>query len=138
MDELERQAAPNLGTEQLRGLIDFARDVLKSVTLINGGAAVALLAFARNVLSGPETNSTLDPALIYGALLAFIIGIFFSGVAIMFGYITQYNYFQVSINNLPEGKNKWWHISALVFTGASFLSFLVGVILSFWHLLTIE
>ena len=77
MDELDRRAAHNLGTEQLRGAIDFARDVLRSATLINGGAAVALLAFAGSVWSSPETNSTLDTALILWALSVFIFGVFF-------------------------------------------------------------
>ena len=130
MDELERQAAPNLGTEQLRGLIDFARDVLKSVTLINGGAAVALLAFAGSVWSAPEKNPSLDTALISWALGVFALGVFFAGVGIFIGYFTQYYYFRMSIGNSPEGEPKCLHISALVFVGASLLSFAAGTILS--------
>ena len=54
MVESERQEIqPRLAAEQLRGLVDFARDVLKLVTLINGGAAIALLAFAGVVRSLP-------------------------------------------------------------------------------------
>ena len=54
MVESERQEIQlRLAVEQLRGLVDFARDVLKLVTLINGGAAIALLAFAGVVRSLP-------------------------------------------------------------------------------------
>ena len=50
MVESERQEIQTrLAAEQLRGLVDFARDVLKLVTLINGGAAIALLAFLQEL-----------------------------------------------------------------------------------------
>ena len=57
MVETERQEIQSpLAVEQLRGLVDFARDVLKLVTLINGGAAIALLAFAGVVLSTQSSD----------------------------------------------------------------------------------
>ena len=124
MDELECQAA------QLRGLIDFARDVLKSVTLMNGGAAIALLAFVGSVLSNPEKNLSLDTALISWALGVFALGVFISGVGIFTGYFTQYNYYQVSIGKSPEYKPNCLHIVTLFLVGASLLSFFAGVILS--------
>ena len=64
MVESERQEIqPRLAAEQLRGLVDFARDVLKLVTLINGGAAIALLAFAGVVRSTQSSDSSLDGSL---------------------------------------------------------------------------
>ena len=83
---LERQAADNLGTEQLRGLIDFARDVLKLVTLINGGAAIALLAFAGVVRSAQSSDSSLDGSLIIWAIGVFTLGVLLSSIGIVTGY----------------------------------------------------
>ena len=131
MDELEHQAAfdRNLATEQLRGLIDFARDALKSVTLINGGAAIALLAFAGHVWSTPETNSSLDTALA-GPIVLFTVGVFFSASGSVAGYVTQYNYYMESICKKPFGNIRCFHIIAVILLFASLLSFFAGMILS--------
>ena len=130
MDELERQAADNLAVEQLRGLIDFARDVLKLATLINGGAAIALLAFVGVVLSIPSSDSSLDGCLIIWAIRVFALGVFLSSIGVVTGYITQYKYFQEAIRNVPVGGLKFWHIAAFIFAALSILSFITGVALS--------
>ena len=130
MDELERQAADNLAVEQLRGLIDFARDVLKLATLINGGAAIALLAFVGVVLSIPSADSSLDRSLIVCAIVVFTIGVLLSSIGVVTGYITQYKHFQEAIGKVPVGGLKFWHITAFIFAVLSILSFVIGVALS--------
>ena len=130
MVESERQEIQQrLAAEQLRGLIDFARDVLKLVTLINGGAAIALLAFAGVVRSTPSSDSSLDGSLIIWAIGVFTFGVLLSSIGAMTGYITQYIYFQLSLN-VPVGGPKCWHIAALIFAVLSVSSFFTGVTLS--------
>ena len=131
MVESERhEIPPRLAAEQLRGLVDFARDVLKLVTLINGGAAIALLAFAGVVRSTQSSDSSLDGSLIIWAIGVFTFGVLLSSIAIMTGYITQYKYFQEASGNVPVGGLKCWHIAALIFVILSILFFFTGVILS--------
>ena len=131
MVESERQEIQTrLAAEQLRGLVDFARDVLKLVTLINGGAAIALLAFAGVVRSTQSSDSSLDGSLIIWAIGVFTFGVFLSSIGAVTGYITQYKYFQEAIGKAPEGGVKCWHIAAFIFVALSLLSFFPGVILS--------
>ena len=130
MDELERQAADNLAAEQLRGLVDFARDVLKLATLINGGAAIALLSFAGVVRSTGSADSSLDGSLIFWAFGVFTSGVLLSSIGVVTGYITQYNYFQEASGNVPVGGSKCWHIAAFISAVLSLLCFFPGVILS--------
>ena len=122
MVESERQEIqPRLAAEQLRGLVDFARDVLKLVTLINGGAAIALLAFAGVVRSTQSSDSSLDGSLIIWAIGVFTFGVLLSSIGAVAGYITQYKYFQEAIGNVPVGGAKCWHITALIFVPLSLL-----------------
>ena len=131
MVESERQEIQaRLAAEQLRGLVDFARDVLKLVTLINGGAAIALLAFAGVVRSTQSSDSSLDGSLIICAIGVFTVGVLLSSIGVVTGYITQLKYFQEASGNVPVGGSKCWHTAALIFVVLSILFFFAGVILS--------
>ena len=131
MVESERQEIQTrLAAEQLRGLVDFARDVLKLVTLINGGAAIALLAFAGVVRSTQSSDSSLDGSLIIWAIGVFTVGVLLSSIGAVIGYKTQYKYFQEASGNVPVGGSKCWHRAAFFFVALSLLSFFTGVTLS--------
>ena len=130
MEDLATKAVLSRGTEHLRGLIDFARDVLKSVTLINGGAAIALLAFAGSVLSDPDSSPNINAEMITWGLGTFAAGVFCAGAGSLTGYVSQYFYFGVSMRHTPKKWPLYWHLCTLILIGTSFISFVVGVLLS--------
>ena len=68
--------------ELFRSVIEHGRDALKAAILINGAAAVALLAFIGKIWSMKNSLSTADP-LAY-ALLVFGSGVLFAGVSSAF------------------------------------------------------
>lgn len=65
--------------------IEFAREAIRSGILINGGAAVAVLA----LLSGENTASRFDVNAIWWALAAFAIGVLASFIACAVAYWAQ-------------------------------------------------
>jgi len=74
--------------EMFRASVGYGQAALKSVILINGAASVALLAFIGNILP----NGNTEPRILIGlsnSLLAFVIGVLLSAVAVGFTYISQ-------------------------------------------------
>ena len=66
---------------------EFGRDALKAAMIINGGAAVALLAFIGNI---PVNGVFLENLLIqYFALLSFCMGVFLAGLSSYFSFKLQ-------------------------------------------------
>jgi hypothetical protein len=95
----------------------YAIEATKGLLLINGGAAVALLAFWQK-----SSANTLNAHYIGNALLAFGLGAFFSVVLFFFAYVTQLQY----------GNDNWkkatrWHCIAYCALAVSALAFLVGL-----------
>jgi hypothetical protein len=79
MDENEK--------ENLRGTIDLGRAALSTVTLINGGAAVAVLAFIGSIWG--KTGSTALLHQMADAASAFTVGVFLGGIATATAYLAQ-------------------------------------------------
>ncbi len=73
--------------EMLRATITAAQSALKSAVLINGGAAVAVLAFISNAWGKPGTESVL-PGLAYGLSL-FVWGVLSAACATGATYFSQ-------------------------------------------------
>lgn len=71
--------------------VGFAHLAVKSLLLLNGGAAVALIAFAGHLLSGSEKGSLQLSALGQSALL-FGCGAAAGAIVAVFAYFTQYCY----------------------------------------------
>ena len=76
--------------EQFRSVIQSGQAALKSAILINGGAAVALLAFLGRIWQKPQ--STADVSGLTMSLLEFIFGVLAVAVASGTTYICQYSY----------------------------------------------
>jgi hypothetical protein len=70
-------------TEMFRSVIEAGYNALKSAIIINGGGAVALIAFLGGLIEKDSTNqvsASLVPSMGY-ALLVFIFGVGFAGTA---------------------------------------------------------
>lgn len=77
--------------EMFRSVIEAGQTALRSLILINGGAAVALLAFLGNVLSKEAPKGVqYSVAGLKLAMLTFVLGVGSAGAATAFRYLTQW------------------------------------------------
>ena len=85
-----RRAALEASLEEYRAVIQVGQVALKTSLLINGGAAVALLAFLGRIWethpSGPVVSD------ITSSLLWFVFGVFLAAVASAIAYLTLFAY----------------------------------------------
>lgn len=89
--------------EGFRQVIALGQSTLKSIMLINGGAAVALLAFLGNLVSGNPSNIPLLP--FANSMQAFVVGVFLAAVAYGLTYLSQLCY---------DGSKSWQHRTGIV------------------------
>jgi hypothetical protein len=103
-------------------VIEAGQTALKSSSLINGGAAVSLLAFLGNLLTKDAPYGTTYPIQeLSWAMLIFFIGVGFSGVATAARYFSQATYAE---NKESQGDFFRW--VAIVFALLSFGAFFYG------------
>lgn len=114
------QSASDL--EMLKAVLEAGQTALKSATLINGGAAVALLAFLGNMLSRDAAKDIayLIPE-INGAMLSFVIGVGCAGLASGLRYLSQDFY-----TGNKDGWGAALKIPAIILGFASFGCFFWG------------
>ncbi|MFT6491568.1 MAG: hypothetical protein ACJAWP_000449 [Porticoccus sp.] len=86
-----RQQRHEFDLEMLRATITTGQSALKSSLLINGGAAVAMLAFAGNIWGRREKYESLF-CLIPDSLACFVYGVLSAAVAAGFSYFSQAGY----------------------------------------------
>jgi phosphate/sulfate permease len=93
-------------TETFKGLITLSTEVVKMLALVNGGAAVALLAYLGNVAHNPG-----HPPHLTHALMWFCTGLFATLLAVIFAHLTQLKLYNEERakrqqNLLPESQRK--------------------------------
>ena len=109
-------------------VIEAGLSALKSATLINGGAAVALLAFLGNLLTKDAPYGTTYPIHeLSQAMLIFFFGVGFSGVATAARYFSQATY---ADKNKCQGDFFKW--AAIVLALLSFGAFFYGGIEAYY------
>lgn len=89
--------------ESFKQVIALGQSTLKSIMLINGGAAVALLAFLGNLLG--KSNSAVGLLPFAGSMRVFVIGVFLSAIAYALTYFSQLFY---------NGAKSWQQRTGLV------------------------
>ena len=92
--EIQTNVKSTFDTEMFKSVIEAGLNALKSAIIINGGAAVALLAFLGSLITKESSNSAcIYPISAIGyALLIFIFGVGFAGLASGFRYLAQFCY----------------------------------------------
>jgi hypothetical protein len=108
--------------EMFKSVIEAGQTALKSASLINGGAAVALLACLGSLLAKDPPSEIL--AIVPGlasALYIFVFGVGFAGVATAIRYLSQAFYFAKW-----EKRGKTAQFVAMAFAVASFVAFFWG------------
>jgi hypothetical protein len=95
----------NNNLESFRSVIATGANASKSCMLVNGGAAVALLAFVGNIWN-KNSNAGTVAELAYG-ILFFCSGVGLAALCTGITYIAQYCYSSVDIDNDSDSKCKW-------------------------------
>ena len=106
--------------EMLRATITYSQAALKSIIIINGGAAAAILAFIGNVWSVSISATTASG--LTNSILLFGFGLLSASLGTAFTYLTQYCYM--------EERKEWGsglHITTLVLVLISFVLFGFGL-----------
>jgi hypothetical protein len=127
----------------LTSAFDFARDMIKALTLVNGGAVLSLLTFYGSLLDGNSPVAAAFSArnLAFFGLLCFACGVLFSVLSGCFAYLTQLKWGIAHLDKKSEyaaqilaGK---FHTSSMVLALFSVVSFMAGILLSagalFWN-----
>jgi hypothetical protein len=109
------------GLEVYRQVNAVGQSALKSIMLINGGAAVALLAFLGNLVNSHANVALLPFA---NSMRGFVIGVFLSAVAFATTYLSQVCYSGDTTSHERFGKGLNF-LTSLV-SAASLVAFLWG------------
>lgn len=76
--------------EMFKSVIEAGRTTLNALILMNGGAAVALLAFLGNSITKAPPDPRLQLRSISFAMLLFVLGVGLAGVSMGLRYLTQF------------------------------------------------
>ncbi|SEI80884.1 hypothetical protein [Paraburkholderia diazotrophica] len=122
-------ATTSLGAEMLKATTEAGQTALKSAILINGGAAVAILAFVGNAV----TRWKIDPGsplltAVGFAMLTFVIGTGLAGASTAFRYLSQFAY-GTAFDNSSKRWRTWGDLGSLVAVllgVGSFVAFFIG------------
>ena len=110
--------------ETYKSLVTLSTEGFKLSALINGGAAVALLAYLGNVAGKEKSVPDLR-----GAMFAFLVGLGLCAFSILFAYLTQLK----RLNDLAAKRDpsQSWRLSVAIslFIG-SLIAFIVGSVLA--------
>ena len=115
-----QQRAHEWNLEMLRSVITTGQSAVKSALLINGAAAVALLAFIGNIWSSPTGPHTI--AGIPCAMAYYVIGVLVAAVAAGFTYLSQAGYGS-GFGNASRVVGVAAHIGAVSCVVASYVMF---------------
>lgn len=79
-----------IGLELFKAVIEAGQTAVKSLIVMNGAAAIALLAFLGNILSrGPNFGESVIVGKINTAMIIFFAGVGFAGATSCFRYLSQ-------------------------------------------------
>lgn len=130
--------------EMFKSVVEAGLNALKSALVINGGAAIALLAFVGNQITKSAASDQRFILTCFGySLLVFIVGAGFAGVASGARYLAQFSYAR-ALDNFSRGIKssawlKWGHginILSIILGAASFVAFFVGGYFSYSALIS--
>ncbi len=130
--------------ENFKSIISMGQNALKSILMINGGAAVAFIAFLNNNMGKLLTNAVLPVFYIplWWALVCFGLGTLFASIGYGLAYLTQGQYYKEgAVMLMEQRKAAWegksisddqkmscWHVAALGCRILSYVFFFVGLV----------
>lgn len=117
--------------ETYKSLIQVSVEGMKLVAFLNGGAAVALLAYLGNVAGKSLTLPDMRLPMAF-----FLAGLVFSGFAFLGSYFTQLRLYDESIHQSQTVSSPSWPFwlrFGIVFVLLSLLSFAAGSACAVWR-----
>ncbi len=120
----------------LTSAFDFARDMIKALTFVNGGAALSLLTFYGSLLGSDKLVVATYSArnLAFFGLFCFACGVLFSVLSGCFAYLTQLKWGIAHEDRKSAIASQIWaekfHTSSMILALFSVLSFVAGISLS--------
>ncbi|NIC05281.1 hypothetical protein [Billgrantia bachuensis] len=114
--------------ELRREVTTTGQAALKSALLINGGAAVALLAFIGRIWGSEESQHTLE--VLSGALLSFVFGVLSAAVAAGATYISQAGYAD-AFGSISWRVGVVGQVAAVIFVIGAYVLFTRGSLVAF-------
>jgi hypothetical protein len=131
--ELAQYNAEVMSTlEVFKSVISAGQNALKSVILINGGAAVALLAFIGSIWNESIDDIAIKKLLISMAI--FVVGVLLGGIAAGLTYLVQLSY-----NHQKNKLGLIFNIITNILVSISYITFVIASIIAFvafWFRLT--
>lgn len=121
--DLEKNAFISGKLEEFNAVISLAQTALKIPILINGGAAIAILALVSNTWK--ENSLTAGLAL---SLLFFSIGVLVAAIGSGAAYLAQLIFLRVCgpEDKATESKAKKWQLAAIICVVISYILFMLG------------
>lgn len=123
-----RQQVHEVNLEMLRSVITVGQSALKSALLINGGAAVALLALIGKLWAGAEIESALGE--VADGLLQFVWGVLSAAAAAGATYFSQAGY-AGEFGRLSQAVGRTGHVLAVLGVFLSYYLFAQGALTTF-------
>lgn len=106
--------------ETYKSLVTLSTEAFKFSALINGGAAVAILAYLGNIAGKEKVVPDMRCA-----MFAFLVGLSLCGFAMLFAYLTQLTRLNDISNNRDPSRSWKLPVTILLFT-LSLITFIVG------------
>ncbi len=110
--------------ELFRSVILAGQTALKSAILINGGAAVALLAFIGSVWDKTTNPNVIKKLLI--SMVLFVLGVLAGGIASSLTYLIQLLYL-----NQKHKLATFLNVTSSVLITISYITFVIGAVFAF-------
>ena len=108
--------------ETYKSLISLSVEGFKFSALVNGGAAVALLAYLGNV-----AGKDVDPPAVGDAMIAFLLGLGACGLSMLFAYLTQLKLLgEINRTGDPKLSHAWPLWIAIALFVVSIAAFICG------------
>lgn len=126
------KASREMDREMFKAVIEAGQSALKSLSVINGAAAIALLAFLGNALSKDKTPAAALIAGMSNSMLSFGIGVALAGAGFALRYLSQAVY--TGDFRLGTEHSRWGDRlrNAAILAGVgSLVAFIVGTFISF-------
>jgi hypothetical protein len=115
------------GREMFRTLITYGAEAMKAAILVNGGAAVALLAFLGS--SKGISLARVPTFLLADAVLFLVGGVLCAAIAMATAYLTQFYYHQnqcVEPINVDGKMAPFFRYASMALVGSSYAVFAIG------------
>lgn len=109
--------------ESYKATIQFGVQAVKSLLLVAGGAAAALLAFMGHLVTNDKVEYAKQLAMPLGA---FFLASLFACAVFAFSYLTQYD---ATMDNGVEAEK--WHRVSMAFTALAFLACFAGMAIAY-------